>query len=295
MGPNDDLNCSARERILRVGFELPLPVLEGCSIPSFSLLPSFYENEIGIRNGSLDLSSKESLRKIAPKEQRFYKNFLPHFSRDAKFNSNILRSFLREYQHLSLPCSVLFEDVADLASFVVEAYQLAYAHYVLGTKTNIKNSFPHYCCGVSASNLVVGFWDHGISMAMYAFDGWDDHHYLAIPFVVGKNQSPGMIVVDPTSDQLYPGLKNPPRNAVFAINGKKWSYETQWAGGKNLFPTGLYHAGSNLKNPESREKRAVYFSEFLEVERDVEGCFERAWGNPISLIEVKSSLEQKVK
>lgn len=133
------------------------------------------------------------------------------------------------------PSSMFYEDGDALVKDILTIYQLSYFHYILGKRNKMKGSFPSYCCGQSSKNLITAMWEAGIVAAVIVRSNRYDHTYLAVPFVV-KGGTEGIILVDPTSDQLINDSKKKVRNSIQILPAIGWEYRTDWRGGRNLYP-----------------------------------------------------------
>ena len=215
-------------------------------IAPFSLFTMFWELEIARRNGGIDSASTKSIKRINRKERRHYFRQVPHFITDRQDrNLESLERIVKRYEMIKTPCSMILDDVHDLERHILIAYQVSYAHYVLGKKNSIKDDFPSHCCGISSRSLMLSLLTFGYPNAAYAYNTVHDHGYVMLPFVI-KHRIKGVIVIDPTSDQLW-NIDKKPRNIVFVMLGDKWSYVTNWANGADLFPDEVLHIG-NLKS-----------------------------------------------
>lgn len=142
------------------------------------------------------------------------------------------------FEDVSKPSAILYENTTEMFESVFVMYQLSYAHYILGKHYGMKGYFPDHCCGVSSRNLVAAFWDAGIVSAVRV-STIHDHAYVIVPFVVQQGGISGVVLVDPTSDQLINTKTEKVRNLVRIIVNKDWSYITDWAGGANLQPNSV--------------------------------------------------------
>lgn len=132
------------------------------------------------------------------------------------------------------PSAMFFENIAEMSKKILLMYQLSYAHYILGRYNN--SSFPSYCCGVSAENLLAAFWEAGIISAVKVGNNSYDHAYLIIPFIIKTPDLMGVVLIDPTSDQLINDGRKKVRNLVMVLTEEKWTYVTDWKNGGNLYP-----------------------------------------------------------
>ncbi len=133
------------------------------------------------------------------------------------------------------PSALFFEDVVELFKKTVFMYQFSYAHYILGKHNEMKGKFPDWCCGYSAQNVTCALWEAGVISALKVYNNPYDHAYVIVPFVVGTSIR-GVVLIDPTSDQLFTKKERKVRNLIRIMTSEQWEYKTDWAGGKNLYP-----------------------------------------------------------
>jgi len=133
------------------------------------------------------------------------------------------------------PSALFFDDIVELFKKTIFMYQFSYAHYILGKHNEMKDSFPDWCCGRSAQNVTCALWEAGIVSAVKVYNNPYDHAYVIVPFIVGTSIK-GVVLIDPTSDQLFTKKERKVRNLVRIITSEQWEYKTDWVGGKNLYP-----------------------------------------------------------
>src|SRR3989338_4980601 len=63
-----------------------------------------------------------------------------------------------------------------------------------------------------------------------------DHSYVTVPFVLMETGRTGIILADPTSDQLWIAGSRRIRNHMMVLPSKDWEYKTDWRDGENLYP-----------------------------------------------------------
>lgn len=134
------------------------------------------------------------------------------------------------------PVCMQYVTTADLISDLGVIYQLMYFHYFLGRKESIKNSFPDYCCGIASRNLTLSLWAAGIVAAVSTYNESLDHAYTIVPFVIAETGQAGVILADPTSDQLHDRPSQRVRNYLAVLPPEGWKYQTDWQRGSNLYP-----------------------------------------------------------
>lgn len=225
-------------------FSLPSPGIEGI-VNEFVLDHEIYEAEMANRNGGLDLSalSGDCLDK---EEIERFEQIIPYHNQ-SQLNYSLLNVFEKAKQHPQ-PLSKKVKTIEELEKDILTVYQVAYAHYVIAKNYGFGyGTFPRLCCGRSGRGMTVSLWVHGFLNAAYVlFDGNPGHAYVILPFVMSNPRMEGVILADPTSEQLgkYKGKKR--RNLVTIKQGTKWKYKTEWGSGKNLFPTHILHLGRLL-------------------------------------------------
>lgn len=133
------------------------------------------------------------------------------------------------------PSAMYCHDLANLTETTLQMRQIMYAHYLLGKHNNMKESFPKSCCQASSCTVLAAFWEAGFvsSVIVSAQAREKRHYYIITPFIVGNYNYQGVIVADPTSDQLY--TSKSPRNDVMIEYGK-WKYITDWQDRADLYP-----------------------------------------------------------
>lgn len=134
------------------------------------------------------------------------------------------------------PSSLYYESISEMQKNILLMYQLSYCHYVLGKTNKMKGNFPRYCCGISSRNLLTSFWEAGILSAIQVYDSRDDHAYIIVPFILESHNHKGVVLVDPTSDQLVYDDKKKIRNNICIFTERNWTYSGDWRGGANLYP-----------------------------------------------------------
>ncbi|MBS3094749.1 hypothetical protein J4474_03720 [Candidatus Pacearchaeota archaeon] len=221
--------------------QLPKIGLSGEILP-FSLWTPAYEQ-------ILDKKKKIKLREIhndEPVEKiERYESLIPHFATRWSSRIESIQKILEKYPSVKSPCAMRIKNTNDLEKHLQIVYQMSYAHYVLGKSKNMHHGgrrFPDFCCGISADNLFLSLLERGYINALRFSNDEYDHGYVGLPFVM-KNFK-GLIIADPTSDQMWEKIKNPPRNNIFVASEKKWEYRTDWANNANLFPDEAAHLGT---------------------------------------------------
>jgi hypothetical protein len=191
------------------------------------------DKKYGIKLGKIQNGEKTGLLEVIQKDVLFIKNFnyFGHVPPSQK-----LDEILSPYVGLSEFCSMKIKSEKELIGHVKFVHELSYCHYILGKEEDIKGSFPEYCCGHSASNILFTLMKKGYPNATYFYNRDRDHAYNGLPFVFGEQKDKGFIIIDPTSDQLFYDKNHTLRNNVFVVFGTKWEYKTDFASGADLFP-----------------------------------------------------------
>ncbi|MBT4376830.1 hypothetical protein HOD29_05650 [archaeon] len=203
------------------------------TITPFSIIPRVYEapldKKYGIILGNLSNGNKSKFQGNLEKNISFNEGLSPS---PQKIEEKILK------KHKSIPgfSSMIIKNEANLNRHIENIHELSYNHYVFGKETNMKRTFPDMCCGRSSSNLFLSLMEKGYLNSSFFYNDCQDHAYVGLPFLFGKNKEKGFIIIDPTSDQLFNNKKNAPRNNLFIVSGDKWKYETDWKDGENLYP-----------------------------------------------------------
>ena len=262
-------------------FSLPRIDLED-KIADFILDTEFYEEAIGEQNGILDLSLIEPWS-IPEKDYSLYEKLVPyHYHKTSK---ELLELPIKKAKELKNPFSKKVKNIQELEKDILMIYQMAYAHYVIAKHNDFSNFigfFPEDCCGLSGRGLIGSYWINGFLNAAYGlFDVNDESHaYLMFPFVMEKPSFKGVILVDPTSDQLGIIENKQHRNFVTIKEGSWWKYNCSRFD-KNLFPNAIIYLG--LLNQEK-----ILTDNFLTGDEDIyfqngERFLELALLNPIEL------------
>lgn len=164
--------------------------------------------------------------------KRYLNHFRIHYPTWHFFAEYISSNFEKPAEPVCMVC----ETESDLFDQLSTIYQLMYFHYFLGKSQKIHDSFPYYCCGVSTRNLTIALWDAGVIAAVSVHDSIDDHSYVIVPFRIRQTGRIGVILADPTSDQLYRDQRQKVRNYLAVLPPRGWQYRTEWAGGSDLYP-----------------------------------------------------------
>jgi hypothetical protein len=252
------------------------------TINSFSIIPRVYEKELddkyGIILSELKNGRESGFKGDLEKNVSFNGGFY-HSTR--KINNKILK----KYKSIPGFCSMIVENEEELMEHVKNIHELSYNHYVFGKGSgmeNLRGRFPNFCCSPSSKNNLLNMMEKGYPNASFFYSSHGGHAYNGLPFLFGKNQEKGFIVVDPTSDQLFKDKESPPRNNLFVVSGDKWEYKTDWANGNDLFP-GLkdYSGFSNLNTLRNIPNSEIH------VSMDINKYFEEVFKNPVK-VDVRS-------
>ena len=193
---------------------------------AFELMMNSY---MGGTLSDVHLGDGEKHSEVCRKYVRHYSNYY----KDDDFFSKVSSEYFVDNP---IPSAMFYKGTAELMRDVLIMYQLSYFHYLLGKKNEMKDSFPKYCCGISCHNLVVSLWEAGIISATMIYCRSYDHAYLIIPFILNNPVAKGVILLDPTSDQLMFRPNEKVRNDIKVFCEKNWRYETDWEDGNNLYP-----------------------------------------------------------
>lgn len=193
-------------------------------------------------------------------------------------NQSLVRKMLKEYGDFPGFSSMKLESFDEVFDHVDTIYSLMYAHYVLGK--NSGNRFPYKECCPSAQNLMVASVVGGYPNASVLYDDFDDHCYVGFPFLL--NDEKGLIIADPTSDQLWK-RKVSPRNSIFVVKDGDWGYKSDWPCRKNLnkkdcgkFPKGAELYPDCFVNLDSFQRRK---GSWCNYNYDIDDFFEKVFEN----------------
>lgn len=179
--------------------------------------------------------SEIGLGQGTPTQARLAKMHLGHFLQNYP-DENFVRACIdSNFEPHSEPVSMMFEDEIQLFNCVGMVYQLMYFHYFLGRHHRLEGRFPSFCCGISSRNLTLSLWETGIFAATSTYDDTDDHSYVIIPYQINCGAN-GVILADPTSDQLHRDKSKKVRNHIALLPPEGWQYRTDWSGGSDLYP-----------------------------------------------------------
>ncbi len=253
----------------------------------FSLLVSTYEREMDTllcvdtskmcKYGIIDNDSAPDICKL----------FVPNFKPDGSITPADHNYLCTIYEKIKSPCSMAIKSLNELEKIVLDTYHVSYAHYILGHKNKLKKrgqknklieySFPNYFCRTSSDNVMLSLMMRGYPNAMFVGNIIFDHAYVVLPFMFeGRG---GVILSDPTSDQLWKNHKNKPRNMVSVIFGDRWKYKTDWECRANLYPDNAAHL-NNVKNAQIRENGNLRYGIY---KSNVQQLLQEAFSNPIQL------------
>ncbi|MFZ2253104.1 MAG: hypothetical protein WAW13_02935 [Minisyncoccia bacterium] len=171
-----------------------------------------------------------------PEQVEICRRYLKHFFFDYPSGISIAQQIEKNFRPHSNPVCMWYETTDELIEHIGIIYQLMYFHYFLGRHHQMKNSFPSYCCGVSTRNLTFALWEAGIVAAVSTYNDSHDHAYTIVPFVVHQTGQKGVILADPTSDQLHHAANKKVRNHLAILPPKDWEYVADWGDGANLYP-----------------------------------------------------------
>jgi len=164
------------------------------------------------------------------------KRYLRRFSRsliDEYWASKVSEANFKSHNK---PVCMRYETTIDLINHLNIIYQLMYFHYFLGKKESLRDSFPNSCCGISSRNLTAALWEAGIVAAVSTYNTSFDHAYVIVPFEISATNHTGVILADPTSDQLHRNSSEKVRNYLSVLPPEGWKYQTDWAMGEDLYP-----------------------------------------------------------
>lgn len=247
---------------------LPVPerIVNGLSLDTLVL-----EKEMQQYNGGIDLATLPMSHREG--DDQFLKQFVPQFAiGEGSRNEEKVRTMTKKYLTITAPCSMVISNTEELWEHMLRAYQIAHFHYILGRKYLLKGTFPHNCCGLSSNNVMLSLQQWGYTNTSRASTAYD-HGYDIMPFVLPEQKLEGVIVIDPTYNQLW--SKTDTRNAVFVKLGIPYQYTTEWAKGANLFPRLICSLDVVRKTPHELWNIDYYHTAGL--------YFQTVFSNPITL------------
>src|SRR3989338_4367787 len=206
---------------------IPVPGIGLKEIADFSLITSVYAHEMA--GNSMLPERPESLDEVC---ENLCRDLVPLFVyEEESWDENLDRLKERLPQSRN-PTSIKVESLEQLEACTLAAFEVAYAHYLLGKEYGVKGHFPFRCCGISARNVFLSMLFHGFHSAAYAAVKGVDHAYVILPFVWRNVQA--TIRIEPTAEQMY--NDHAPKVAVAVLLGSRWQYVTDWKSGVDLFP-----------------------------------------------------------
>jgi len=266
-----------------------VPTIDKSKLPDYSRTMKEWEVEIARNNGNLNLADKEQLRTIPKEEQEaVFGRFKGIFTKDGDTDKEVFTRILNRYRNLPEATSLLVSSEEELQAHLKRIHSISYAHYVYGMNKNMVGTFPRKCCNLSSRNVLLGLLEEGYPMATFAESYVHNHSYNAVPFVL-KQDRKGVIITDPTSDQLWRSLTvEPPRNLTLAVPGDRWRYVSNWSLEGDLYPDGLITL-TKLKEMTQSSAYKFFFKFLTNVnivgdakrEENPRAYFRRAFENPI--------------
>jgi len=214
-------------------FELPKSGIKAYA--SFSLVPFIYEKEMAERNGGLDL--RVSMLSLSQENEEHYTSVVPNFWMNGSYNQKAVDELVEKYEGWPGISCLDVKSMSELEGIAQQIYQICYANYVLGKK-HLLRSFPQGRCGSSSRSVMLSLMNLGYASTACAYNATNDHMYIIEPFVLGKSK--GVIIGDPTSDQLWDSKK--PRNMVSVVFSTLWEYLSDWKRARNGTQEDLYPA-----------------------------------------------------
>lgn len=202
----------------------------GAKIVDSHSLERFMDDQLGWMLSEVSLNGG-SVDQILASEY-YIQNFSTYFPG----HDFILEKIREGYKEIRNPICMLYRTEAELMYTVGKIYQLMYFHYFLGRNKAMKNSFPKYCCGISSYNLTLALWQSGTVAAVSTYNRSEDHAYVIVPYYIKETDRRGVILADPTSDQLYVDQARQVRNYIAILPPGDWEYVTDWKNKADLYP-----------------------------------------------------------
>jgi len=248
---------------------------------SFSIVPRVYEEELdkkyGIVLGDLKLGEQSGFNGDLEEVVTFRGGIRQPLS-------DIKNKILKKYKDTPGFCSMKISSKEELMEHVKNIHEVSYCHYVFGKESDMQHTFPNYCCDSSSRNLFLTLMEKGYPNASFFYNKVYNHAYCGLPFVFGKKEEKGFVIIDPTSDQLFHNKEIAPRNNLFISFGEAWKYETDWNYGFDLFPIFSRGNESTFSSLHSLKKLPdSYISKMPYVDL----YFEEVFKNPVD-VEIKS-------
>jgi hypothetical protein len=171
----------------------PFYELSGLGIAHLPLVldTSIWENEFLSQTGGFDVTAEKISR---------LKEIAPYYC--GRFQKELL---INRLGHNLGPNAKYYDDMTQLEDDLSKIFQISFANYVLSMHSSYSNAgeFPEGCCGPSSRSVMASSIIHGMhNAASVVSSGWYTHVYDIYPFVLGKSELKGIILADPTSEQV---------------------------------------------------------------------------------------------
>ena len=233
-------------------------------ISPFSIWTRAYERELNNYNG-FELKAVENMGEI-PGGVRDWNGCDVRYGESS--NQSLVHKVLKKYRDVPGFSCMRVKDSDEIFEHIGVIYGLMHSHYILGKVEDF--DFPDSECAPSAQNLMVASMIAGYPNAATLYDGVDDHCYVGFPFLLEDEK--GLIIADPTSDQLW--KKRNPRNHIAVVKHEDWSYNADdWRGGNDLYP-------DRFVNLDSFKKSSYAWNTYNE---DMDGFFDSVFKNAVKV------------
>ena len=233
----------------------------------FSLLPQYLDSNY--QNGLEEDIESMVLQKVRLNDLLYYDK--KYYAENKNNQSKILKPIIQRFDMVPGTNSMLIKDSKDLFAHINKIYSLSQSHYSWASGVNLGGTFPVNCCNVSSKNLQYAFLDSGYTNVTRFADFFYEHAYLGFPFVFEKTNENGMIILDPTSNQLnYDGEAHLPKNYIRVVGERALA---KLGGFDIYFPSYT----TNFSNLEVLRKDSAMSSEMIDY------YFQNVFKNPVNV------------
>lgn len=212
------------------------------SLYPFSILPGFYEKKLDEKYG---ISLKEIDEDTSFVPDSGLEHYLRVTNMPQSLYANIVDKIMDIHQHQPSTSSLSIKNRSELELHLSTIHELAYRNYATYKKQNDPKGFPSRFCRRASFDLYLNLFFNGYSNPLFIDPPLSGHAYLGLPFVF-NNKTTGVIIVDPTSDQLSFNDSLFPRNNILLLSRGFFEYDANilsqnYDGITSLFPKSKQH------------------------------------------------------
>ncbi len=202
-----------------------------------SVLEDRLDDTFGIKLADIENGEKSAIH------DRVSENVF--FTGGRRHNRKMIKErILDKYKDLADYVTIRVGSMEELMEQIEDIYGFAYMHYAFMKGVNCKKTFPYICCGRASKNLLLTFIENKHPNATVFYNEDLGHAHIGFSFVIGENEK-AFVILDPTSEQVFFGSDNLPKNNIFVYFSKEWDYYTDFNEDDNLY---LHHGKSRYTN-----------------------------------------------